>query len=231
MKRIFSVLLAVLLTALCFSGCGKKNENPKGESEPDIQVETMDITGEGKKGDFRVGYAREKITPMDPIPLAGYGNTDRRLSEGFLDHLYVTCVAITGTNDETVLWFSVDLINIRQDRINTEIKEAVKKNTGVPIENMNINCTHTHSSVDTASGTEGKFPVVTAFIKDYQEKAVLAAMEAMADRAPAEKMEYGIADLTGFNFVKHYFTDLDEAVGDNHGERSGSLPLRGGIRI
>ena len=44
---------------------------------------------------FTVGYARTDITPSESVPLAGYGNTMQRLSQGVLDPLYATCIAIT----------------------------------------------------------------------------------------------------------------------------------------
>ena len=44
---------------------------------------------------YLVGYARVDMTPQQPIPLKGYGNTIRRVSGPVLDPLYATCVAIT----------------------------------------------------------------------------------------------------------------------------------------
>ena len=47
-----------------------------------------------------VGFGRADITPMERVPLAGYGNTSRRISTTVLDPLYATCAAFR--SDETV---------------------------------------------------------------------------------------------------------------------------------
>ena len=36
---------------------------------------------------MKIGYARIDITPTEPVPLAGYGNTSRRISQNVLSPL------------------------------------------------------------------------------------------------------------------------------------------------
>ena len=201
------MLLAGAMALL--AGCGGQKETLPGG-------ETIDIAGDGAKDEFRVGYSRINITPMEPVPLAGYGNTRRRMSDGFLDYIYVTCTAITGTNNETVLFISNDLCTMRQNEFTEQIKNKIIELTGIPFENININFSHTHSSVDNAASLMD-IGSVQRFTDTWMESINKVVMEALADREPCEKMLYGTADLTSFNFVKHYFTDLDESVGDNHG--------------
>ena len=58
----------------------------------------------------KVGYARTVITPDAPVPLGGYGNTETRISEGFLEYLYATCIAVTDQEGNTALLFGLDVI-------------------------------------------------------------------------------------------------------------------------
>jgi len=61
MKRIVSALLLLALL-LCFCACdGSEKEPPK----PKV---------------LQVGFGRTDITPQLSVPLAGYGNTDKRMS-------------------------------------------------------------------------------------------------------------------------------------------------------
>ena len=59
-----------------------------------------------------VGYGRSEITPTISVPLAGYGNTLTRMSQGVLDPQYTSCTAITDANDNTVLLITNDIISI-----------------------------------------------------------------------------------------------------------------------
>ena len=38
------------------------------------------------------GYGRKEITPKEPVPLAGYGGTDHRISNHILDTLFATAI-------------------------------------------------------------------------------------------------------------------------------------------
>jgi len=62
---------------------------------------------------LRVGYARADITPEESVPLAGYGNTLTRMSQGALEPLMATCIAITDEKDSTMLLFSLDIVSSR----------------------------------------------------------------------------------------------------------------------
>ena len=58
--------------------------------------------------EFLVGFGRVDITPREPLPLMGYGNTMRRISANVLDPLYATCVAVSDGEGGLVLVLGVD---------------------------------------------------------------------------------------------------------------------------
>ena len=127
MKKILSVVLVLgMILSLC--ACA-----PGGEAAKEPATA------------FRVGYARENITPEEPTALGGYGNASKRLSTGYLDYLYVTCVAITDANDNTIMLVSQDIIRSSQYKA---VRAEVKKATGLPEESVMVASTHTHSSPD-----------------------------------------------------------------------------------
>ena len=61
-----------------------------------------------------VGYARGDMTPKEPVPLAGYGNTLTRIHQGVLDPLMATCVAISDRQNGTILLFTLDIVATRE---------------------------------------------------------------------------------------------------------------------
>jgi len=82
-----------------------------------------------------VGYARVDITPEESVPLAGYGNSMQRLSQGVLDPLYATCIAITDSDGHSVLLCTVDLINT-VDSYCIPARDAISKKYGISREDQ-----------------------------------------------------------------------------------------------
>ena len=159
---------------------------------------------------YRVGYARADITPSEPVPLMGYGNTFRRISGPVLDPLYATCVAISDESGNTVLMIGVDST---VPNYMGYTREEVSKATGVPEDRIVINVTHSHSAPD----LDAKHPGVDAYRPIYKEGCVKAAIEAFQDMQPAD-LSYGSIETEGLNFVRHYRMDDGSFGGDNFGD-------------
>ncbi len=204
MKKLISVLLLMVMVLSLF-GCAKP------ENEPAVQNQEA---GSQEKT-FRVGYARYDITPEEAVPLGGFGNCDKRISTKILRRLYVTCVAITDEQDNTVLMYGCDFINPYASLMNA--RPVVAQATGVPEHQILINSSHTHAGPDQGSS---QFQSIQNWIALTNEQIVKAGQEAMADRKPAT-MSYGSIETEGLNFIKHYkYIDQNGNVqffGDNFG--------------
>ena len=93
MKRLIALFLCLVLSLSLFSACGSTESTA---STKDTSAETEGTQAAGLIPEitaFSVGYAKADITPTDPVPLRGYGDAMERISEGFLEPLYATCVA------------------------------------------------------------------------------------------------------------------------------------------
>ena len=217
MKKRIGILLLIAAFVMIFAcACNQDKETEKGsEAAPQESSETATNEADDPySGQFRAGFGRTNITPdaSAALPLAGYGNTQNRLSTGFLDYIFTTCIAISDEKNETILMFTLDLI-CSNDSVISLGKEMVHTATGVPEDHIVFTATHTHSSIDQSQTTLSGVP---EYLIMLENSFVTAAQQALADRAPC-KFYWGTADLTGYNYVRHYFTDLDESVGDNHG--------------
>ena len=96
---------------------------------------------------IRAGYARVDITPTVSVPLAGIGNTSKRMSTSVRDPLYTTCLAFTDAEDHTVLLYTSDLIRSCGD-VTERIRAAIREKLGIDEDCVMVSGTHTHSGPD-----------------------------------------------------------------------------------
>ena len=218
MKRALGILTVILLTAALF-GCNGGNDTvaPSGGSaEQTIESgNTAESTSEDPKpaGTFSAGFSRKDITPLESVPMSGFGDDDKRMSKGRLEKLTTTCIAVSDEEGNVILFYTSDLQGSRNA---PEARKAIAEATGIPIDHILMTGTHTHSSVSASETKQQKYKSVRDFLERYHQQCIAAANEAIADLKPA-KMYWTTADCTGYNFVKHYKTDLGESVGDNYG--------------
>jgi len=188
---------------LSFAGCGEKPE----ENAPATDT-------------LRVGFGRADITPVDiSVPLYGYANHTTRLSTEVLDPIYATCIALTDSQDNTVLIFTMDLTT-SFGTVTPQQRKAISDATGVPFDNICLSATHTHSGPAMVAAYDDNFPQMYDYAKYMKDQFVQAAVDAMADRAEAT-VEYGVAYPEGLNFVRHYVMDDGSVIGDNFGDDEG----------
>lgn len=163
---------------------------------------------------FLAGYARTDITPTEPVPLAGYGNTSFRISQNVLSPLCSACLALTGPDGNTVILVHNDLIH-SADWFSDPIRESVSAATGVPFENIVIHATHTHSAPDVGNKKE---PGIPRYVEMVTKRITDCAVEAMADRKAVTSAEQARNHTKGLNFVRHYVLEDGTYKGDNFGD-------------
>ena len=159
---------------------------------------------------YQVGYAKADINPYDEstenpndlvaIPMAGNGFSDQRLSyEGKLDDngdgvvdendgLFVICVAITDSSDNTLLQFTCDTIHASTLLVNPVRQRLVAKYPFLEPDRIMVNASHTHSGPDFSNGWKNGYDfseAYVAYVEHVINQFVLAADMALEDRTPA----------------------------------------------
>lgn len=195
MKKLVCLLLSfVFVLSLCACGASKK-ETPASPS-------TAATTEPGEGGAFQVGFGRVNITPSPNtgVLLDGY---DDRWSEGVLNYMFATCVAITDEQNNTLLLYTLDMCNTEKPTAEA-LREKLTAETGIPGDNITISGTHTHASP------------AEPYAANYVDLLVQAGQEALADRAPAT-IATGSYDVPDMNFDRHYRKNDGTMKGDNFG--------------
>ncbi len=169
------------------------------------------------KSSLSVGYAKMDITPNEPVPMAGLGNSSQRKNRSVLDHIFATCIAITDEDGETALFFGIDIQNAYFPV--QGYRESVSNAVNIPLERVMMCFTHDHSSVDISNRNEES---VTRFNAMMNAQLPELAKKALADRQSAQ-MYTASVETEGLNFVRRYIMNDGSLCGDNWGSMSSGI--------
>lgn len=216
MKRFLTFFMFLsLLLGLC--ACGAKEPEATGQVSGSVPQE-LETTPQAPEV-FRVGFSRVNITGSGSLPLAGYGNTTQRMSQGLLDYICTTCIAITDENNETVLMYTTDHVCTNTEWME-DLRGAISQATGVPAERIMLSATHTHSGPDVRDVINQSH----AYYQVFKDGLVQAGTQAMADRSAATVYS-GSTNAQGLNFVRHYNMSDGKMAGDNYGDMKTASPV------
>lgn len=194
MKKLLCVFLACAsLLGLCACGSNQGSEQ----------------TQNGENAVLQVGFGKENITPDYSVPLQG-GDYSQRWSEGMKDYCYATCIALK-SGEDVALVYTID-IKLMSGVAYDAIKAAIMQKTGVPVSNIFMNATHTHSAPAIRYSWEGS----SRYAADFTAALVAAADRAVKDLTPAT-MAAGYVQTEGLAFVRHYVMNDGTIAGSNFG--------------
>lgn len=172
-----------------------------------------------QESSLSAGFGRVCITPVEPMPLAGFGNDAERFHQCVLDDIYATCVALTDDTGSCALLITLDLCWV-EDRMGAALRQAICRDTGVAEDRIYLCATHTHSA---PSLHDHIGPCVQRYVSFLTEKACLCAREALADRKPCT-MFTGNAAARNMNYFRHYqVRDLQTGEISYYGDQFGTL--------
>ena len=125
MKRVYSVLLVISFILIPFlSAQPVSRSSPVGES-------------------WKAGVARVKITPQEPVWLAGYASR-KHPSEGKLDDLWAKALALEDAQGNQALLITSDLIGFPKE-LSDSIRNSLGRKFNLPKSRIILNSSHTHS--------------------------------------------------------------------------------------
>ena len=212
MKKIlaFMLLLSMLLVSVACGDTQKDNPSDSG----DVGGETTNSTAAGDDafaGEFvQAGYAREDITPDEPVYL-----DEDTLLDKVKDPIYATCVAVSD-GEETVLLYTFDAKNIGPEE-SAQLRVKISAATKVPSGNIMISPTHNHSvpKLETLKNKQGNLKWTTK-VHNALIKAGKAAVEDLSDA----EIYTATGKTTGMAFVRRYLLADGTYTGIHNGNKS-----------
>ena len=153
---------------------------------------------------FRAGAARRDITPLEPLPMWGYGARHDVLSTGTLDPLHAAAVVLqVGENKLAIV--GLDLGRSPSEKSLQNIRGRIKAEAGIA--HSFIAGSHTHHGPVLELSNEdnkgkGRFDAALRYYQQLEDGIVAAIIEANEKLVPA-KLATGTIDLDGFNRNRH----------------------------
>lgn len=179
--------------------------------------------------DWKVGLAEVKITPDQPVHLAGYANRNKPF-EKVLTDLYAKALAIEDSRGHRAVLVTSDLIGFRA-AVAEPICERIVGKTGVKREQILLSASHTHTGplVGLDPTPSGNVPGedmqrTVAYTRGLQDKVVDLAVAALGKLEPA-RLSWGVG-VANFVMNRREFTPNGVILGVNpRGPVDRSVPV------
>ncbi len=161
---------------------------------------------------IRIGWARREISTDRPYAIPG--QMYLRLSEGILDPLYATALAVDGGEGEgKVIFCTLDIVSIKEPYLKGILRRAAEKCPEIDPDWIVLGATHTHTGGPVIPAPEKSpdgVPIPT--YEEYRdfaiEQASDAIVEAWKNRAPGSfAYGYGYA-VVGHSRRTVFFEDM-----------------------
>ena len=146
---------------------------------------------------LKAGFARVNINPPMGIFVSGYFK--ERFADGILDDLEANALAISLGNT-TQLLINIDNLGIKKE-ISTSYRKMVSEATSVPMDNIIISCTHTHTGPEVKGRDDD--PLTIEYREFLGKRIRDVAVFAIADLKDA-KMGYGKGKAENVAFVRRF---------------------------
>jgi hypothetical protein len=167
---------------------------------------------------WKAGFAALKITPTEPVMLAGYASRTIPARD-VVDDLYMKAVALEDAGGGRAVLITADLIGLRAD-FTEPVRTRISETTRIPRERILLNASHTHAGPAVMLGLSSHYTIseseaqkLIAYTTRLQEQCVKLATDALGRLAPA-RLSWGVG-VVNFPMNRREFTDRGVILGVN----------------
>lgn len=167
---------------------------------------------------WKAGFAKRKITPAEPLMLAGYASRTQPARE-VVDELHIKAFALEDPSGARSLLITGDLIGFRAD-FTEPACARITAATGIPRERILFNASHTHAGPAVMLSRQSHYTIteeqadrLIAYTERLQEQCVTLAQEAMAG-LQAARLSWG-GGVVDFPMNRREFTERGVILGVN----------------
>lgn len=178
---------------------------------------------------WQAGWAAAKITPDEPLMLAGYANRTTPARD-VVDDLFLKVLALEDAAGGRSLLITADLIGFRAD-FTEPVCARIVAATGVPRERILLNASHTHAGPAVMLSRPSHSTIapeqaekLIAYARKLQDLCVELASAALGRLQPA-RLSWGVG-VANFPMNRREFTDRGVILGVNpRGPVDRSVPV------
>jgi len=185
---------------------------------------------QAQEADWKVGLARVKITPPQPVHMAGYASRNKPY-ESFHDDLYAKVLVLEDKAGTRGVLVTTDLIGFSAE-IATPLRERIAAKTKTAAGSVIVSSSHTHTgpslsldrtSPDVKSLSDAER--TAAYTREMCDKIVVTAAEAATKLQPA-KLSWGTGVVHFVMNRREFTTDRGVILGVNpRGPADRSVPV------
>jgi hypothetical protein len=171
---------------------------------------------------IEMGYALKEITPPLGVELAGYGYFLGRCATAVEDPLFARAWAIR-QDEETYILIDCDLLGLGNWMVQS-VRGALNEWYGIAEKNVMMVSIHTHTG-PTTGGLPGCGELDPAYAATLPGLLVQAAVAALEDLLPVERVEMGESEIDPIGYNRAGFEELDKKVHAAVYHISGKAPI------
>jgi hypothetical protein len=150
-----------------------------------LELRTLPDLMSASNGQLLAGTGRRCTNPPPNIAHGGWGAQKHEQAEGIDMDLWVTALALSDGNTKALI-LDLDIQILTNERAD-QIRLAVSRATGVPVQNIRASATHTHTGpVPYKSWIEKGYEMVGPWFEKVSEWSAEAAHEALANLRPVQ---------------------------------------------
>lgn len=156
-----------------------------------LMAVVLGISQAASAAGWQAGTARAKITPQEPIWMAGFASRSNP-SEGVLHDIWGKVLALRDPNGRAGVLITLDLCSIDRD-LSLRVREAIAKAHKIDLAGVVLNCSHTHSGPVLSGNLIGTYPlkdehlaVIARYTKWLEKTLIDLADQAIKALAPAD---------------------------------------------
>ena len=168
--------------------------------------------------EWKVGLSRSKITPDEPVLMAGYASR-KTPSTGVDADIWVKAMAIEDREGHVSVLVTADLLGFTRAMAN-EISRRLKTSRGLERADLLLNASHTHAGpmvavdrVKEATDDPAVQQAVRRYVENLNDTVVRIAEEALDNRRPSS-LSWGQGSAR-FPFNRREFTERGVILGVN----------------
>jgi len=169
--------------------------------------------------EWKVAFASVKITPEQPVSLAGYASRTGPFEKVESD-LYAKALCLEDRNGQVGVLVTTDLIGLRAD-LCENVCSRVAKSTGLKREQILLNASHIHTGPSLSMGRAGASPDQTAkaspnaeYTLKLQDKLVDLIVTAVKNKREPSRLSWG-QGVANFVLSRREWTDKGVVLGKN----------------